>query len=890
MSSPREPARRRWTRIWSPDVDSDVDEELRFHLELRARDFERRGASPEQAKQAARERFGPVDRISAELRDHDRRRARQHQRRESMSDLWRDLTHAWRGLRRAPGFALLAVLTLALGIGATTAIFSVVYAALLRPLPYPGADRLVDLTEMRAGQRGTVSPPNFTDWRDQATTVAAMAAWHPSSSALTADGRSQQIEGAAVTAGYFDVLGLRPILGRTFSPAETVAGGPRAVVIGEGLWRRRFGGDSSLVGRTIRLDGRATRVVGVMPAAFAYPAGAELWRPRSFSADELATQRGAHYLRVTGRLRAGASLPAAKAELAAIGARLSARYPEQDGGSTVHLRSLRDALVGDVRPALYVLGGAVLVLLLLACANVANLLLARAVQRERERVIRVALGAGRGRLARQLLVESVLLALIGGATGLLLAVAGTRALTATLQVTRPALATARLEWPVLLFALAASVVTGLVFGVLPALTTSRVTRLEAVLRGTAPAAGGWRGGRRVRAALVAGQLAATVLLLTCAALLGRSFLALQQVDLGFQPDGVWSFATSLPDARYGDPDRASRFYAELLERARAIPGVTDAGLTMGLPLSGMSYGITLYSLDGRVLPDEPDMPSTQVRVVSDGYLESMRMRLVRGRTIQPGDRSGAPPVVVVSEKLAESLWPGQNPLGRRLVLGTSFGLGRGRVGGTVVGVVADVRSDDVREPPLATTYIPHAQAPVDGMTLVARGADPAALRRPLADAVAAIDPQIPLFEERTLDVLVSDAVAEPRLYAWLLTVFAMTALVLAAVGVYGVVALAVGHRTRELGVRMALGAQRRSILGLVLRQGIAPLVVGVAAGVVMAWWGSRTVAGLLYGVSSTDPVTFAAVPVFLLAVALVATLVPARRATAIAPTEALRAD
>ena len=890
MPVPREPARRRWTRLWAPDVERDVEDELRLHLELRARDFEREGASPEQAMQAARERFGQVDRIRAELRDHDRRRARQHERREAMSDLWRDLTHAARGLRRSPGFTLLAALTLALGIGATTAIFSVMYAALLRPLPYPGADRVVDLTEMRTGQRGTVSPPNFTDWREQSTTVAAMAAWHPSSSALTADGRSEQLQGAAVTADFFDVLGMRPLLGRTFAPAESATDGPPAVVIGEGLWRRRFGADPAILDGTIVLDGQATRVIGVMPSTFAYPASAELWRPLAFSADELATQRGAHYLRVTGRLRRGASLAAAQAELGAIGARLAARYPEKNGGATVNVRSLRDAVVGDVRPALYLLGGAVLLLLLLACANVANLLLARAVQRERERVIRVALGAARGRLVRQVLVESILLALIGGVSGLALACLGTRALTATLQVTRPALATARLEWPVLLFALGVSVVTGLVFGVLPALATSRVTRLEAVLRGTAPGAGGWRTGRRLRTALVTGQLAATVLLLTGAALLGRSFLALQQVDLGFRPNGVWSFSTSLPDARYKDPESASRFYAELLDRARAIPGVTDAGLTMGLPLSGMSYGISLYRLDGRLLPDEPDMPATQVRVVSDGYLETMRVRLLRGRTIEPGDRDGAPPVVVVSQKLAETLWPGEDPIGHTMELGTSFGLGRGRVGGTVVGVVADVRSDDVREPPLATTYLPHRQVPVGGMTLAARGADPVSLRRPLADAVAAIDPQIPLSEERTLDAMISDAVAEPRLYASLMIVFAMTALVLASVGVYGVIALAVSHRTHELGVRMALGAQRRAIVGLVLRQGIAPLAGGLAIGVVVAWWGSRALAGLLYGVSSTDPVTFTAVPVFLLLVALAATLVPARRATAIAPTEALRAD
>ncbi|AHG93762.1 permease (plasmid) [Gemmatirosa kalamazoonensis] len=804
-----------------------------------------------------------------------------------------DLRHAARRLRRAPAFALLSGLTLALGIGATTAVFSVAYSALLRPLPFPDAGRLVDAAEFKRGTPMTVSPSNFADWQRTSRTMD-LAASGTGTGALTSDGPAEQLAMSYVTAGFFSVMGVKPELGRAFNAAETAYHGPKAVMLGHRLWARRFGSDAHVIGHTIRLDGESRVVVGVMPDGFDFPEHSQLWVPLAFSEQDLATQRGAHWLSVTGRLKPGAAVERANAELAAIHARLAAAYPEQNTDESALVRSLRDATVGDVRPALIVLLGAVGLLLLLACANVANLLLVRATRHERDRVVRAALGAGRGRLAGAVMSEAVILSFVGAMAGVALAWWGTHLLDATLRAARPTLAESRVDGPVLLFALGVALLTAFVFGVLPALSASRLRDIATVLRAATPVGARGRPGRhwgsRLRGSLVVAQIAITTLLLSGAALLGESFLRLRQVDVGFDPNGVWTFSVSLPDARY-EGARVAQFYRELTDRIRALPGVRAVGATMGLPLSGMSYTITLHELDGVPEPSGKER-STSVRMITDGYFRAVGMRVVRGRAIERTDDASAPRVVVVNETLARRLWPGQDPIGRRFSIGMRVGpdSARERVGGIVVGVVGDVHGDGLRADPRPEAYFPEMQFPMTGMMYAVRGEVTPGLRKAMAAQVAALDPEIPVFQERTLDTLVADAVAEPRLYSLLFAAFAGTALVLAAVGVYGVVSLSVGQRTRELGVRVALGARAGDVARLVLRQGMTPVAFGLAVGLVGAFATTRLLTTMLFGVSATDPAAFAVVCAALMGAAAAAVWLPTRRATTVAPTEALRSD
>jgi putative ABC transport system permease protein len=801
------------------------------------------------------------------------------------------LRYAVRRLARTPSFTLSALAALALGIGGNTAVFSAVYAALLRPFPYPQAERLQMVYETVGEQLGTLSPPNFTDLRAASRSFEAMAAFYGNSAALTGEGNAEQVQLGMVTADFFRVLRVAPLVGRTFDERETAFGGPKAVVLGEALWRRRFGGDPSVVGRAMRLDGVDHLVVGVMPASAALPRGADLWMPTAFSPEVLATQRGAHYLSAIGRLRAGVSPEAASTELRGIAARLAAAYPAVNGKTGAAIRSLREATAGGVQKALFVLLGAVGLVLLVACANVANLQLARAARERRARAIRVAVGARRVHLVRDALAEGLTLSLVGGALGAFIALWGVEALGASLRSVHPALGAVRVDAPVLGLAAALAVVTGLVVGVLPALATAGATGLAGLLAQGAAPPNDARRGSRVRGTLVATEVAMAVCLLVGAGLLLRTFVKLRDVELGFDPRNVWTFQLSLPEARYDSPVKAQQFYASLLERVRALPGVRAAGATSILPFGGSNYD-TDSELDGVKLVDAPDLPATEVRIVSDDYFRAAGMRLVRGRALAPTDRMGAPPVVVVSEALARKLWPGQDPIGHRVTYGTRFGLGKDhpRAGGEVVGVVADVRGQGVAEEAPAEAYIAHAQFPVGAMALAVRADDPPKLRNALVAQVAALDRDLPVYDERMFDALLADAVAQPRVYAVLMGAFAACALLLAAVGVYGVVALAVGQRTREIGVRVALGARANDVLRLVLGRGMRPVLVGAALGLVAAWGASRVVAGLLYGVATTDLLTFAAVPLVLVVVALLAALAPARRALRIPPTTALRAE
>ncbi|HEX6057835.1 MAG TPA: ABC transporter permease [Gemmatimonadaceae bacterium] len=806
-------------------------------------------------------------------------------------DLSQDLRYGLRHLVRSPAFTLAAVVTIALGIGANTAIFSVVNAVLLRPLPYPAPDRLVSIRETSDRGEMVLSPPNLEDFRAQRALFESMAGTYNTYLALTGEGDAEQLVGAAATEDFFRVLATPPLVGRGFRAEDAREGAPPVVVLREDLWRRRFGADPAIVGRAVQLDGVARTVVGVMPASVDYPdVATELWIPLGFSEEELATQRGAHYLDAIARLAPGVTVDQADAGLRAVAARLAAEHPRTNGDESATARSLRDALVGDIRPALLVMLGAVGFVLLIACANVASLLLTRAVGRGRELAIRTALGAGRGRIARQLLVESVLLAALGGILGLLLAAWGVDALGTLRPEDVPLVGDVRLDRTVLLFTLGVTLLSAVVFGLVPAVQAARRIELGSGLReGTAGAVGA-RGAQRTRSVLVVAEIALALVLLAGAGLLVRSFDRLLRVDPGFDPAGVLTFSVSLPDAKY-DTTRARAYVAALTERLQELPGVTAVGAASILPLSGSSYGISLTSVDGRAIEDGPDAPSVQVRLVTPGYLHAMGMPLRRGRDLGPSDRPGAPHVLLANEAAARLLWPGEDAVGRSLVLGTRFGFGGDRAGGEVVGIVGDVREMRVSREALPTVYLPHAQWPVGfvGVALRADG-DPEPLVAAAREHAAALDADVPVVEVLTMEQRLAGSVARQRFYMLLLAVFAVAAAALAAIGIYGVMAFGVAQRTREIGIRVALGARPGDVARLVVRAGLLLAVTGVVLGLAGALALTRLLEGLLYGVEPSDPATLAAASLLLLAVAALAALLPARRAAGVDPMQALRTE
>jgi predicted permease len=807
-----------------------------------------------------------------------------------MSDLLLDLRHAFRALRRQPGFATTAILTLALGIGATTAVFSVVYGVLLRPLPFPESDRLVRVFSDREGEQWTVSPPDFTDWKAQATSFENLAAANTQSFSLTGDGPAQQRTAAAVTAGFLPVLRVAPALGRGFSDAHEVPGQDRVVILSDALWRTQYGADRGVLGRLIRLDGNEYEVVGVMPPGFDAPGTTELWVPLAFTPRDLTTQRGAHYLDVYGRLRPGVTLEQAGREIAHIAARLEAAYPNANPGWRTQVTSLRDDLVGGARRPLFALLGAVGLVLLMTCVNVASLLLSRAVARDQEIAIRVALGVERLRLVRAVLVESLVLALAGGLLGVVLAGWGVDALISLAPPNVPRLDQVRLDPMILAFALAVSGLTGILFGAAPSLQLVRRREQAGAL--TSGERGGTAGqaAQRWRRGLVTAQVALAVTLVAGAGLLIKSFGRLMATDPGFRPDGVLTFNLSLPTVGYEDPARVSAFATAVQEQLRAIPGVTGVGMIFGTPLSGFGYSITPTALDGRRLTDEEQNRFyTQLRFVTPGYFETMGIALVRGRAFTDQDRAGAPTVAVVNETAARQLFGSTDVIARRVEHGTRMGLGGDRVNGEIVGVVRDVKDVALSEPPRAHVYYAHAQWPVGFLQPVVRtGGDPRALAEPARRVVAAVDPNVPVFRVRTFSELRAASTARTRFLMLVLGTFAGAALTLAAVGIYGVVAYAVAQRRRELGIRMALGARAADIVRLVVRQGAVLAGAGGAIGLVGALLATRALRGLLYQTTPTDPPTLTAGTVVLVAIALIASYVPARRASRVSPVEALR--
>ncbi len=790
-----------------------------------------------------------------------------------------DLRYALRALRRHPGFAAAVAAMLALGIGANTAIFSVVNAVLLRGLPYPAPERLIMAftTYPDFGHSGT-SLEDFRDWRDGFAGAGELAAFDEANYNLTGDGAPERAEGAAVTANYFRVLGAAPAAGRAFLPEEERGPTPGVAMLGHEYWRRRFGGDPRVVGRTITLNGLPRTIVGVAPAGMVLPRTPDVLVPVR---TDSGFGRRAEFLTVVGRLAPGVTVDRARGVLATVGRRLQAQYPETNSPRlSIDVTSMQDEVVGAARPALLVLTGAVGLVLLVACANVANLLLVRATTREREVATRAALGASRARVARQLLAESVALAGAGGLAGVVLAAAAVRAVRAVGPDVLPRANEVGLDGAALAFAVAASVATGVLFGLAPALRLARED-LQTALRGSARGVAGNAAAQRARGALVAAEVALSVLLLVGAGLLLRSFVALQRTDPGFEAEHVLTARVTLPRAAYPQADpQVIGFQGALLERLRATPGVRAAALASTVPMS--SSGYVTFEVPGRVRQPGEDL---QPFDVSDDYFRAMGVRLLRGRVFGPQDGPRAPRVAVVDEEAARRFWPGADPIGARITVGDSTQFM------TIVGVVANVRQEGVAAKPYPQLYGVLAQNPTRAVAVVVRAAgDPAALTAGVRRTVSALDPSLPVYDVATMTERVARSVARPRATAAVVTAFGAAALLLAAVGIYAVVAYSVAQRTRELGVRIALGAGRGDVRRLVLRRGMAPVGVGLAAGMAAAPVATRALGALLYGVGALDPAAYAGAAAFLAAVALAATWVPAERATRVPPMAALRQD
>ncbi|HEU4631138.1 MAG TPA: ABC transporter permease [Gemmatimonadaceae bacterium] len=883
---PRIPGLRRVFRLGATRaVERDVDDEIRFHLESRVEALLAAGHAPAAARAIAEREFGDVAAARGELADVDRRLRARQARAGWLEALAHDVRHALRGLRRQPLYALAALVTLAVGIGATTAVFSVVRGVLLRPLPYPEADRVVRVASVHAGEQIAVSPPDFVDWRARGRSFAGLAASYESTVSLTGAGQPERFLQARVTADLFDVLGVRPLLGRTFVAGEDEPGAPQVAVLGERLWRTRFGADSGILGRVLVLDDVPTTVVGVVPAAVRYPSAVDLWLPARLAPDDLApSSRGARWLTVVGRLAPGATLAGARAEMHAVARQLAAEDPKHDAGWDAAVVPLREQLVGDVRTPLLVLLGAVGFVLLIAAANVASLSLARATARRAELAVRVALGAGRGRLVRQLVTESLCLAALGALGGVGLALLGTRLLVRLAPPGLPRLPDVRVDAGVLVFAAVVALATGVAVGLATALQAGAADPSARLREGGRGAAGQaahlrWRGG------LVVTEIALAIVLLVGAGLLLRSFGRLTDVDPGFRPEGVATFSVTL-SARYDTPERQRLFAAALLERVRALPGVDAAGSSFNLPFTDASFRLT-FTIDDRPLADGAEEPRAQFRMVSPGYFAAMGIPLRRGRAFTDADRDGAPYVVVLSEETARRFFPGEDPIGRRIETGWSDG--GAELGGVVVGVVGDVRQFGLADDLTPHVYVPYAQWPIDELTVVAhtRG-DPARLVAEARDVVQALDPALPVYDATTLPRLLGASLGAQRFYLALLAIFAGVAVVLAAVGIYGLVAYGVAARAREIGVRVALGATPGGVVRLLVRQGLRLAAVGIVAGLAGAATLARLLRGLLFEVGTADPATYAAVAAAVAALVVAATWLPARRAARIDPTEALR--
>jgi putative ABC transport system permease protein len=800
----------------------------------------------------------------------------------------RDLRFALRRLIRAPGFTIAAVICLALGIGANTAIFTVINAVLLRPLPYDEPERLVGVWEanrMRKSERNTVSPASYLDWKTDNTVFSAMAAVHDVSASLTGGGEPEEVPVQRATASLFGVLGLRPVLGRAFSDAEDAPGGPDVALLSHGLWVRRYGADPGMVGATIHLDGSAVTVIGVMPPeteSIGRQPRPDAWVPMRFDPAENYRETSGRFLQAAARLKPGVTLEGAQSEMATIARRLTGEHPDFNSHWSVNLVPLAEQMVGQVRRPLELLGGVVLLVLLIACGNVANLQLAQATTRRRELAVHAALGASGWAIGRRLLLESLLVALAGGVLGVLLAWWCTDALAALAATSLPRMHDVGVDPRALGFTLIVSVAAGIGFGLVPALHAARGHLHDDLKDGGRSYSG--QGGR-TRAILIGAQVAGSLVLLIGAGLLLKSFARLNEVSLGFNPDRLLTARVSLSGDRYADEARQARFFEELIGRVRDVPGVRSAGAINWLPLSGQRSA-TRMTIEGEPPTAPGEEPGADVRAVDPGFFGAMEIPVIRGRGIEPGDRAGVPRSVVVSQTFAARYLVGRDPIGRRIHMEWGDTLV-----GTVVGVVGDIKHTGVDSVASPTVYWALPQFPHSFMTLVVRTADePMGLGNAVVAQVRALDPDQPVADLKPYDEWLGGSVARQRFSMLLLGGFAALALALTAIGLYGTTAYGVAQRTREFGIRLALGADSRAVLWGVLGRALLVVGAGIAAGLAGAAALSRLMSALLFEVSATDPGVFAAIAAMLLLVGAAAGFLPARQATRVDPMVALRSE
>jgi putative ABC transport system permease protein len=807
-----------------------------------------------------------------------------------MTGLLQDFRHALRQLRKSPGFALVAILSLALGIGANTAIFSVVNAVLLRPLPYSDPDRL---TVILHDGRNPVAAANFLDWQKQNRSFGSMGAaeyWTPN---FTGTDNTEKTWALRITSNVVPMLGVQPELGRVFARDEQEAGKEHEVVISHQFWQTHFAGSPDAIGRLITLNGESYTVIGVMPSEFKFApfwaTKAELWAPLAIS--DKVSDRGGRSLRIFARLKPGVTLQQAQAEMATITARLEQQYPGTN--ENVQVLSLKEKVVGNVRPALLVLLTAVGFVLLIACANVAHMVLARSAARQREIAIRSALGAGSLRIVRQFLAESCVLAVLGGAAGLMLALLGIRVLVTLSPHEIPRVDTVGIDAHVMIFTLAITLLAGVIFGLAPAFRAAALNLSDSLKEGERGSSEGIAR-NRLRSLMVVSEFTFALVLLVGAGLMIRSFLALRAIDPGFNPHGVLSAVVSVTGTKEAGSGSRAVFYPQLIEAVRHLPGVESASAVNHLPLAGDMWGLPFH-VEGKPVPRPADTPSATYRVVLPGYFQTMNGTILRGRDISESDNLRAPGVVLVNEWFAKRQWPGEDAIGKRITLDD---LADHPAWLTVVGVVKNGVRGEWTAPPEEEMFLPYLQSSkylddpashFSYLTLVARTTgDPAALAPLVRDAVRALDKNIVLSEVQTMDQVVAEATAEPRFYVLLLGGFAAVALILAAVGIYGVMSYSVSRRTQEIGIRIALGAQTGDVVKMVVRQGSLLALVGVGVGLMVALALTRLMSGLLYGIQPSDPITFVAVALGLSAVAIVACYVPARRAARVDPMIALR--
>ena len=861
--------------------DRDIEAELRSHIDLHVADNIRAGMTPDAARREAWIALGGIERTKGEYRD---------QRGFPVIDSFiRDVRHANRLIVMSPGFSFTAIAILGLGIGANAAIFSVVNAVVLRPLPFPDSARLVRIWHTPPHDQFpgittfSVSPANFLDWRAQSTSFEHLAIYGFREANLTGRGEPESLQGARVSGDFFPALRATALKGRLFDTQDDAEGARARVVLGERIWKSRFGADPSIVGRSIQLNGEAYDVVGVLPGRLKFPSWADVWFPLGWRPSDRAV-RGNHNYTVIGRLRDGVDVRRAQAEMTAISQRLERQYPADNKGWGAIVLPLQEDLVADVRWGLFVLLGAVACVLLIACANLANLLLARVLGRAREIAIRAAIGAGRARIIQQLLVESTVLAMAGGAVGLLAAYWSIDVIVKSFGENLPRAAEVALDGRVLAFTFLVAVLAGTIAGVAPAWRMTRGDAGDALKQGMGRG-GTHAGERRVRHVLVTAEVALALMLLIAAGLLIRTLWQLRAVDPGVDPRNVTTMALMLPEARYATPETRVRAFEAVVGRIRAVPGVEAASAIDSLPVQE-GGSMQPVAIDGEPVRPLSEQPELAVRDIMAGYPAAVRIRVLDGRDFSEADRLDRPPVVLVSASAAKRFWPNQRAVGKRLTLGLISNDLR-----EVVGVVSDVRVHGLTEANAQTVYVPHAQLGSRHMSLVVRSSLPAASIVPsIVGAIRAVDPEQPVVDIQSLDEVIGESIAQQRFAMRMLSGFAALALLLAGIGIYGVLSYTVRQRVQEIGIRMALGAAQRDVVRMVVVEGLKPTAAGLGVGLAGAIAFGRVLDTLVFGVTPRDAATFASVSAVVLVVGVVSCLVPAYRATRVDPLQALRAE